>query len=160
MKHLTLPSVGASFKKWGSCAPILPNFQKKIQNRAEQAKRRPAAGGRPQVASWPWVNAWPIGLCFPFYEFFFPPALHLLRMWSTLVDWLQHMPTLARPYPRTSKTHNFWSVAPRIMKFTLTQSLFQEAFGKKNSKILKSVNSNNAAQNRFSPHRTSLSFRG
>jgi hypothetical protein len=24
MEHLTLPSVGASFKKWGCCTPILP----------------------------------------------------------------------------------------------------------------------------------------
>jgi hypothetical protein len=38
MEHLTLPSVGASFKKRGCCIPILPkalahspNFQKKIQ---------------------------------------------------------------------------------------------------------------------------------
>jgi hypothetical protein len=42
MEDLTLPSVGASFKKWGCCTPILPktlahypNFQnsKKIQKK-------------------------------------------------------------------------------------------------------------------------------
>jgi hypothetical protein len=37
MEHLTIPSVGASFKKWGCYTPILPkalahspNFQKKL----------------------------------------------------------------------------------------------------------------------------------
>jgi hypothetical protein len=39
MEHLTLPSVGASFKKWGCCTPILPKalahspkLSKKIKN--------------------------------------------------------------------------------------------------------------------------------
>jgi hypothetical protein len=27
-----------------------------------------------------------------FLEFFFSPALHFLRKWSTLADWFQHMP--------------------------------------------------------------------
>jgi hypothetical protein len=38
MEDSTLPSVGASFKKWGCCIPILPktlahypNFQKRIK---------------------------------------------------------------------------------------------------------------------------------
>jgi hypothetical protein len=46
MEHLTLPSVGASFKKWGCCTPILskalahsPNFQIiKIQNSKNSKK--------------------------------------------------------------------------------------------------------------------------
>jgi hypothetical protein len=51
MEHLTLPSVGASFKKWGSCAPILPNFQKKIQKKNQKFKKgtgpdRPACDQR------------------------------------------------------------------------------------------------------------------
>jgi hypothetical protein len=40
MEHLTLPSVGAGFKKWGCCTPILsktltssPNFQNKNKNK-------------------------------------------------------------------------------------------------------------------------------
>jgi hypothetical protein len=38
MEHLTVPSVGAKFKKWGCCTPILPkalahspNFPKKLK---------------------------------------------------------------------------------------------------------------------------------
>jgi hypothetical protein len=38
---------------------------------------------------------------------FFSPALHFLRKWSTLAGWLQHMPALARPCPKTLDTHNF-----------------------------------------------------
>jgi hypothetical protein len=40
---------------------------------------------------------------------------------------------------KTSNTHNFLSVAPKIMKFVLMWSLFRDAFGKKVSKNLKIV---------------------
>jgi hypothetical protein len=30
-----------------------------------------------------------------------------LWKWSTLSGWLQHMHALARPYPKTSNTHDF-----------------------------------------------------
>jgi hypothetical protein len=45
------------------------------------------------------------------------------------------MPALARPYPKTSNTHNFLSIAPKIMKFVLTRSLLRDPFGKKNQEI-------------------------
>jgi hypothetical protein len=140
MEHLTAPGVGASFKKWGPCCtPILleaqvhsPNFQilfcfkfkkfKKMgtESDSDQASTRghPLATGRCLTL---------VKFCAHFYEFFFPHALHILRMWSTLVGWLQHMPALTRPYPKTSNTHNFWSVGPKIMKFVLTRSLWQDA---------------------------------
>jgi hypothetical protein len=50
-------------------------------------------------------------------------------MWSTLADWLQHMPALPKLLLKTSNTHNFWFVAPKIMKFVFTQSLLRDAFG-------------------------------
>jgi hypothetical protein len=56
MEHLTLPSVGASFKKWECFTPILakalahsPNFQKKKKKKESslgKARRRPAVSGR------------------------------------------------------------------------------------------------------------------
>jgi hypothetical protein len=46
MEHLILPSVGASFKKWGCCTPILPkalarspNFQNKISKNFKISKK-------------------------------------------------------------------------------------------------------------------------
>jgi hypothetical protein len=42
-----------------------------------------------------------------FFEFFFSLALNYLCKWSTLASWLQHMPTLAKPCPKTLNTHNF-----------------------------------------------------
>jgi hypothetical protein len=60
-------------------------------------------------------------------------------MWSTLSHWFQHMPALPKLLLKTSNIHNFWSVAPKIMKFVLMWSLFQDAFGKRNSKNLKIV---------------------
>jgi hypothetical protein len=49
------------------------------------------------------------------------------------------MPALAKPYPKTSNTHNFWTVAPKIMKFALIQSLFRDASSQKVSKFPKIV---------------------
>jgi hypothetical protein len=64
--------------------------------------------------------------------FFILPSL-----WSTLVGWLQHMPALPRLLLKTSNTHTFLSVGPKIMKFVLTQSLWQDASSQKVSKNLK-----------------------
>jgi hypothetical protein len=81
------------------------------------------SGVDPRPAGDHWSQAGPSStpdqtLC-PFFWIFFPPALQILRMWSTLAGWLQHMPALAKPCPKTSNTHNFWFVGPKIMKFVL-----------------------------------------
>jgi hypothetical protein len=146
MEHLTLPSIGASFKKWRSCTPILPNFPKNkfnsIQKKGTRPDRlgidlwravdlqlrpgrgratrprplgasspetrgcRPRVDWRPPVTRRPCVDAWLVGLYSLFLNFF-RPALHFLRMWSTLAGWLQHMPALTRPCPKSSNTHTF-----------------------------------------------------
>jgi hypothetical protein len=64
--------------------------------------------------------------------FFLLPSL-----WSTLVGWLQHMPTLPRLLLKTSNTYNFWSIGPKIMKFVLTRSLWRDASSQIISKNLK-----------------------
>jgi hypothetical protein len=70
MEHLTLPSVGASFKKWGSYAPILQNFQKNKSKKFKKFKkkeqgltgqalthsRQATAGRRPALASRPTID--------------------------------------------------------------------------------------------------------
>jgi hypothetical protein len=76
-------------KKWGCCTPILPkalthfpNFQKKIQKIKIFKKMGPAqqvqasTRGRPlAIGRCLNLSGWPI-----FFEFFFLPALHFLRM--------------------------------------------------------------------------------
>jgi hypothetical protein len=62
LEDLTLPSVGASFRKWRCCTPILlkglahsPNFSKKFILKGPQSNRWRATtvtGGRPLVADW------------------------------------------------------------------------------------------------------------
>jgi hypothetical protein len=145
MEHLTLPSVGASFKKWRCCTPILPKAlahssklpqKNKFKNKKNSKKKgqsglsryRPMAGGRLRVDTW-------IGQIASFFLNFFSPILHFLRKWSTPSHWLQHMPALTRPSPKTTNTHNFWSVGPKIMKFVLTGSLLRDASSQKVSKI-------------------------
>jgi hypothetical protein len=66
-----------------------------------------------------------------------PLAFFFLHMWSTLPHWLQHMPALPRLLLKTSNTHNFWSVVPKIMKFVLTWSLLWDACSQKVSENLK-----------------------
>jgi hypothetical protein len=143
MEHLTLPSVGASFKKWGCCTPILPkalahfpNFQnkksKKIWKHAKNWKSRSLSRHEPWLAGdcWSLTSSGPPFLYIATF-FFQTPALLFGHMWSTLFHWLQHMPALPKLLLKTSNTHNFWSVVPKIMKFVLTLSLFWDAFGKK-----------------------------
>jgi hypothetical protein len=57
---------------------------------------------------------------------FISPAVLFFRMRSSPPGWLQHIPALPRVHLKTSNTHNFWSVAPKIMKFVLTRSLFRD----------------------------------
>jgi hypothetical protein len=47
------------------------------------------------------------------------------------------MPALARPCPKISNTHNFWSLGPKIMKFVLMQSLLRDTSLQKVLKHLK-----------------------
>jgi hypothetical protein len=49
------------------------------------------------------------------------------------------MPALPIVHLKTSNTHNFWTVAPKIMKFALMQSLFRDASAQKVFKNLKIV---------------------
>jgi hypothetical protein len=62
--------------------------------------RRLAVAHRPRVDTL-------IGTDCPFFLNFFFLTLHFLRKWSTLVGWLQHMPALARPCPKTSTLITF-----------------------------------------------------
>jgi hypothetical protein len=95
------------------------------------------APGRLATNGRPLASAWALELlgCAPF---FFASLPHFFLMGSTPPHWLQHMPALPRLLLKTSNTHNFWSIAPKIMKFALTRSVFRDAFGK-NSKVLKIV---------------------
>jgi hypothetical protein len=66
------------------------------------------------------------------------------------------MPALPRVHLKTSNIHNFLTIAPKIMKFALTRSVFQDAFSQKSFKKSKnSVRSYDAAQNWFVPIGTS-----
>jgi hypothetical protein len=102
MDDFTLPSVGASFKKWKFCTPILPkgmaqssNFSKKkfkkIQNIQKKASltRQELAGGCPNLTFCTIKNIL--------------HALHFLRMWIILVGWLQHIPALPRLFSKNFK---------------------------------------------------------
>jgi hypothetical protein len=114
-------------------------------------------GGRSLVAGQPQaVDCWPVTsdcslaatqapfviqlspIFLPPTPIFFPPTSIFFLMWST-PHWLKHMSALPKLLLKTSDTHNFWSVAPKIMKFVLTRSLLQDAFGKQILKILKIV---------------------
>jgi hypothetical protein len=99
LKELALPSVRASFKKWGCYTSILPkalahlpNFQKFFFFKFKKFKKM---GIAPQVQAStrdrPLVDAWTCGVVSIFLEFFLLPALYFLRKWSTLAGWLQHM---------------------------------------------------------------------
>jgi hypothetical protein len=66
MEHLTLPSVGASFKKWGCCTPIFPkahssNFPKKNSKKKIQKKGTvwPSLGDDPRLAGDCWSSPGP-----------------------------------------------------------------------------------------------------
>jgi hypothetical protein len=44
MEDFTLPSVGASFKKWGCYAPILPKCQAHLQTTPKKTLKKPKKG--------------------------------------------------------------------------------------------------------------------
>jgi hypothetical protein len=90
MEHLTLPSVGTSFKKWGCCTPILlkalvhsSKLPKKLILRIKKIPKKGGSLAYPGVdlrlAGTPgcrpsdnrlWVNTW-IGQTTPLFFFFF-----------------------------------------------------------------------------------------
>jgi hypothetical protein len=84
-------------------------------------------GQRPTIA-W-WLRPGALNSPILAKVFFLLPSL-----WSTLVGWLQHMPTPPKLLLKTSNTHNFWSVGSKIMKFVLIQSLWQDASSQKSFK--------------------------
>jgi hypothetical protein len=70
MQDCTFPSIGASFKKWGYCTPILPKCQAHPKTSKNQNKKNPKIqrlsdyqidmvvyGGRPLVARLSWLGA-------------------------------------------------------------------------------------------------------
>jgi hypothetical protein len=143
--------------------PKLPNFfYKKITKYRKRRTKHDRASINPRAKAGPLAAGQhlPCQASFLFFWNFFPHALHFLRMWSTLASWLQHMPALPRLLLKTSNTHNFWFIAPKIMKFVLTRSLLSNACGSKFLNSKNNVRSCDAAQIRFGPHRTSSSFRG
>jgi hypothetical protein len=62
--------------------------------------------------------------CLPLFSSFF---LHFWALWVNSTSLAPAHAALPRLHLKTSNTHNFWTVAPKIMKFVLTQSLFQDA---------------------------------
>jgi hypothetical protein len=116
MEDFTLLSIGARFKKWGCCTPILPKCQahphktkkkwRKIQKlpkkrelahslsncrpRLATSSRPPAACGCPKLA--------------PTKIFFLPPTHMFLHMWSNSC-WLA--PTHARPAQTSPKIFKY-----------------------------------------------------
>jgi hypothetical protein len=117
-----------------------PNFQKKSKKKiAKNWESRSQSGPvpRPTSAHSPPASSGPpiAGRRSPGPFFCALPSLKKTlaplfgHMWSTLFHWLQHMSTLPRLLLKTSNNHNFLSVAPKIMKFVLTRSLLQDAFG-------------------------------
>jgi hypothetical protein len=150
MEDFTLPSVGASFKKWECFTPILSKCQahphytrkKKLKKILKLWKKgggmeRPTVcqttghGWRATVGCSLVVHGCPkLALA---KKFLLPPAYIFFHMWSTLAGWLQHMLALPKLLLKFSNIHNFWSVGPKIIKFVLPQSLFRGAFSKKNS---------------------------
>jgi hypothetical protein len=97
MEDLTLPSVGASFKKWGHCTPILPkalahslNFpNKKIKIKKE--KKKGIVRTRPGFGPSPMARCPSLNLCnFIFYSSCPPFFAHVVNSW-----WLA--PAHARP---------------------------------------------------------------
>jgi hypothetical protein len=119
MEDLTIPSVGACFKKWGRCTPILRKCQEVPQKSSQKNNKiknlkwgltvqgaRAAAGhvtaGR-RLASSHGVGP----LSCTIGPLFLPPSPIFFLMWSTPPHWLQHMPALPRLLLKTSITHNF-----------------------------------------------------
>jgi hypothetical protein len=111
LQDFTLPSVGASFKKWGCCIHTPQEAQalatckgpKKIKNKRRTiffyknglAASCQGRAARPTDDRWlpaaPRPRRRPPRLsCYHFN--FFAPLPHFFLMWSTRLHWLQHMP--------------------------------------------------------------------
>jgi hypothetical protein len=124
-------------KNWPKCRRKHKK-NSKIQKKKGQAdpvqvltRGRPATSGCPPAAG---RHLDRVGLPLFFWIFFlwFPPffAQVVNSCWLVLAH--------ARPAqssPKTSNSHNFWTVAPEIMKFALTRSLFWDASSQKFQKI-------------------------
>jgi hypothetical protein len=97
-----------SFKKWGCCTPILPNFPKKIKFKNKIFKKKEQGQtGQASIRGWQATSGRRLACQVLFFEFFFLLALHFLRRWSTLVGWLQHMLAQPKLLLNPSNTHNF-----------------------------------------------------
>jgi hypothetical protein len=142
MEDLTLPSIGASFKKWECYTFILPkglahslNFQFFFKNDQFIYIKRDIVwwfeGCRCNRRATP--GCWPSAVGCPkltlFKKEILHPAFFFFHMWSILASWFQHMPAQPKLGLKTLNIHNFWSVAPKIMKFVHTRSLFLDTFG-------------------------------
>jgi hypothetical protein len=148
MEDWTLLSIVASFKKCRCWTPILPKCQdhlqaskKKVTKKEENCRIKWVARSSQTAGRGWWMTSGRLPatahapLFYNCHLFFQTPAPLFGHMWSTLSHWLQYMPTLPRLLPKSSNTHNFWSVVSKFMKFILTWSLFQDKFGKKFKKI-------------------------
>jgi hypothetical protein len=134
MEDFTLPSVGARFKKWECCTPILPKCQAhpQLPQKTKKIQKNSKKGGQPTICGTAGsrlvtsnrllvANGCP--KLHPGKKF--PPLLgpKFLHMWLTLPHWLQHMPALPRLLLKTSNIHNFLSVGSKNTIFVLLQSL-------------------------------------
>jgi hypothetical protein len=83
--------VGASFKKWECCTPILPKCQAHLHNAKKKGKKNPILpkkGGQPTVFQTAGLGQRAIAHGYPKLAppkfFLLPPAYVFLLMWSTL----------------------------------------------------------------------------
>jgi hypothetical protein len=104
MEDLTLPSVGACFKKWGCCTSILPKCQEVLQNSPQKKikkikirrldgtrglrRGRQATSGRPLAAAWAPFVIQLLHLFLPSAPIFFSFGQLLLIGFSTCPPWL------------------------------------------------------------------------
>jgi hypothetical protein len=133
MRNGTFNTSKCRGKKWGCYTPILPKalahspnfqnnfikikkFKKKGQSGPVQALTR---GRRVTTSRQPRVNAW-IGPDCPIlnFNFFLMPSIFCARGQLLLVGSSTCL-ALPKLLPKTSNTHNFCSVTPKIMKFML-----------------------------------------
>jgi hypothetical protein len=128
-------------KYWPKCRGKLEknkkNSQKKDQADPIQASTRgrwATANCRPAPSQQPRQGRpTPFKLLFLVLPFIFCASGQLL-----LVGF-QHMPALPRVHLKTSNTHNFWTVASKIMKFVLMRSFIPRCIFTKSFKNLKIV---------------------
>jgi hypothetical protein len=107
MEDLTLPSVGATFKKWGCCTPTLPkchdvphNSKRKQKKKSKKLKIVMRQWDRLVVARWPCTG--PILFFLPPLSFLLPPPFFLLH--PPLLDILVNSTSLAPTHARPAQT--------------------------------------------------------